>query len=180
MQPRCKKCGRSLSSPESIARGMGPKCAGISTSRGKSVPARKMSLSGSPHDTYGTNHKTMPLFAWANDSNGHKHVPVQLSRFPSDLLDLVLSVPATGAIAMRVKNHKQIRSRVKGQSPIITVKEIRRTCINLRILFWPGFSSKGVPLACIPCGEGNWRIGQDGREISEDDLVAYLRKYGVI
>ncbi len=33
--PRCKKCKRVLKSPISIARGMGPKCAGVSTTRGK-------------------------------------------------------------------------------------------------------------------------------------------------
>ena len=30
MKPRCKKCSRVLSDPESIVRGMGPKCAGVS------------------------------------------------------------------------------------------------------------------------------------------------------
>ncbi len=36
-QPRCKKCGRRLKSPLSIAIGMGPKCAGIKTTSGRSV-----------------------------------------------------------------------------------------------------------------------------------------------
>ena len=67
-----------------------------------------------------------------------------------------------------------------GQAPILTLKEIRRMCINLRMLFWPGFSFKGEALACIPCDDDNWRIGQDGREISESDLVSYLSRYGVI
>ena len=29
MESRCKKCGKVLRDPESIARGMGPKCAGV-------------------------------------------------------------------------------------------------------------------------------------------------------
>lgn len=33
--PRCKRCGRVLKSPASIARGMGPECAGAGPGRGK-------------------------------------------------------------------------------------------------------------------------------------------------
>lgn len=33
--PKCSKCGRRLTNPESIARGMGPKCAGASGRRRK-------------------------------------------------------------------------------------------------------------------------------------------------
>ena len=36
-QPRCKKCGRQLKSPLSIANGMGPKCAGIKPTSGRNV-----------------------------------------------------------------------------------------------------------------------------------------------
>ena len=36
-QPRCKKCGRRLKSPLSIAIGIGPKCAGIKSTSEKSV-----------------------------------------------------------------------------------------------------------------------------------------------
>lgn len=36
-QPKCKKCGRRLKSPLSIARGIGPKCAGITSTSGRSV-----------------------------------------------------------------------------------------------------------------------------------------------
>jgi len=36
-QPRCKKCGRRLKSPLSIAIGMGPKCAGIKSTSARCV-----------------------------------------------------------------------------------------------------------------------------------------------
>lgn len=179
-QPRCKKCGRPLSDPESIARGMGPECASISNSRGRSVRVRRQNGSGSTYNAFGANQTALPLFAWRGDENNLRHVPAQLARFPSDLLNLVLSAPATGAIATRVKSHRRKRSKGKGQSPILTLKEIRRACIDLRMLFWPGFSSKGEPMACIPCGDDNWRIGKDGREISAGDLLSYLSRYGVI
>ena len=180
MQPRCKKCGRSLSDPDSIARGMGPECAGISGSRGKSARVRRQNGSGSTYNVFGTNHAGMSLFAWAGDNDDQERVPDQLASYPSDLLDLVLSAPAVGTIAIRVKSHRRKRSKQKGQSPIIALREIRRMCINQRMLFWPGFSSKGEPLACIPCGDDNWRIGKDGREISAGDLLSYLSRYGVI
>lgn len=180
MQPQCKKCGRPLSDPDSIARGMGPECAGISSSRGRFVRVRRQNGSGSTYDAFGTSQRDMPLFAWRRDEDNPRQVPAQLAGFPSDLLNLVLSAPATGAIAMRVKGHRRKRSKYKGQSPIVTLKEIRRVCINLHMLFWPGFSSNGEPLACIPCGDENWRIGKDGREISAGDLLSYLSRYGII
>ena len=180
MQPQCKKCGRPLSDPESIARGMGPECSGISNSRGRSVRVRRQNGVGSAYNALGTSQRDMPLFAWKGDEDNLRQVPAQLARFPSDLLNLVLSAPATGAIATRVKDHRRKRSKYNGRSPMVTLKEIRRACINLRLPFWPGFSSKGEPLACIPCGDDNWRIGRNGREISAGDLVSYLSRYGVI
>jgi hypothetical protein len=42
-QPRCKKCGRQLKSPLSIAIGMGPKCAGI-----KSTSKRRVRVQSKP------------------------------------------------------------------------------------------------------------------------------------
>ena len=47
-QVRCKKCGRVLKSPASIAMGMGPKCAGISGDS-KSVMVRASRRGGSPY-----------------------------------------------------------------------------------------------------------------------------------
>ena len=158
MQPRCKKCGRPLSDPESIARGMGPECAGISGSRGKFPRVRRQKGSGSTYSVIGTNHTAMPLFAWAGDDDDQEHAPDKLASFPSDLLDLVLSAPAAGTIAMHVKSHRQRRSKQKGQSPIIALRKIRSMCIELRMLFWPGFSSKGELLECIHCGDDKWKI----------------------
>ena len=40
--PRCKKCGRTLRDPESIARGMGPECAGSTGGRKKYCSRRKV------------------------------------------------------------------------------------------------------------------------------------------
>jgi hypothetical protein len=39
---RCKKCGRTLRDPESIARGMGPECAGSTGGRKKYYSRRKV------------------------------------------------------------------------------------------------------------------------------------------
>lgn len=45
--PKCSKCGRPLTNPESITRGMGPECAGVSGSgRRKSVPVRSTRACG--------------------------------------------------------------------------------------------------------------------------------------
>lgn len=45
-KPCCKKCGRVLKSPLSIAMGMGPKCAGLSLEKGHSVHIGIRSSSG--------------------------------------------------------------------------------------------------------------------------------------
>ena len=48
-QAKCKKCGRRLKSPLSIAIGMGPKCAGITITAGKNVRVRSSPSSGVAH-----------------------------------------------------------------------------------------------------------------------------------
>ena len=61
-QPKCKKCGRWLKSPMSIARGMGPKCAGITATSGKSVRVRSSPSSGVACTELGPSHMQVPLF----------------------------------------------------------------------------------------------------------------------
>ena len=39
-KPRCAKCGRVLTSAASIARGIGPECAGLSGGKGPAKPGR--------------------------------------------------------------------------------------------------------------------------------------------
>lgn len=59
-QVRCKKCGRVLKSPASIAMGMGPKCAGV-TGGGKSVRVRAGRRGSSPY-SLGTSSGTQAAF----------------------------------------------------------------------------------------------------------------------
>jgi hypothetical protein len=60
---KCKKCGRYLKSPMSIARGMGPKCAGVSAASGKSVCVRNKQSSGEAYQCAGPDHTHVPLFS---------------------------------------------------------------------------------------------------------------------
>ena len=59
---RCKKCKRVLKSPISIARGMGPKCAGVSAASGKSVRVRNKQSSGKSYQGVGLDQSQAPLF----------------------------------------------------------------------------------------------------------------------
>lgn len=61
-QPKCKKCGRRLKSPMSIARGMGPKCAGITATSGNSVRIRSRPTSGAAYTEIIPSHMQAPLF----------------------------------------------------------------------------------------------------------------------
>ena len=60
--PRCKKCRRVLKSPISIARGLGPKCAGASATSGKSIYARMKRCSGRAYQVSSSDHTQEPLF----------------------------------------------------------------------------------------------------------------------
>ncbi len=59
---RCKKCGRRLKSPLSIAIGMGPKCAGIKPTSGRSVHARNKSSSCTAYSDKKLVQMQAPLF----------------------------------------------------------------------------------------------------------------------
>ena len=61
-QPKCKKCGRRLKSPISIARGIGPKCAGITATSRKSVRVRSRPSSGVAYTETAPSHTQVPLF----------------------------------------------------------------------------------------------------------------------
>ena len=53
---KCKKCGRVLKSPLSIAMGMGPKCAGVLPSKGKRVNIGIRRSSGRIYNAVGASH----------------------------------------------------------------------------------------------------------------------------
>ena len=54
-QARCKKCGRALKSPASMARGMGPTCAGTTLPFGKDSSLRIRRGSAKPYSATGPN-----------------------------------------------------------------------------------------------------------------------------
>ena len=62
-KPRCNKSGRVLKSSASIARGIGPKCAGISSNFGRSVHTRIKQSSGLAYQSDGASGKQTSLFS---------------------------------------------------------------------------------------------------------------------
>jgi len=177
MEARCKKCGKPLRDPISIARGMGSKCAGIA-SAGKSFRSNQRVDSGAAYPLIGESHATMTLFSF--NEGRHGDLPETLKNFPSDLVDLVMSAPAAGTIAERVRLYSRRKKKQDGVHAVTLVKQIRRICIEFRLLFWPGLSMKLEPIPCIPYGENDWKLGENGRVMSKDELVAYLSRYGII
>src|SRR5260221_6290297 len=86
MEAHCKKCGRPLHDPVSVARGMGPKCAGIG-STGKGFRSGRRLSKGTLYPSAGKNHVTMNLFSMVEERrNGVSEI---LKQFPSDLVELV-------------------------------------------------------------------------------------------
>jgi hypothetical protein len=160
----------------SIARGMGPKCAGVWTA-GKSF----RSLIRAPRETLyissGTDHAATNLFSYVEEPQ--PRLPETLRRYPSDLLELVLSAPVAGSIGTRIKHYSRNR-RASPVHPAEMLKQIRRMCIEFRLLFWPGLFKKTDPIPCIPYGENDWKIGENGKVCSKEELVAYLSRYGII
>jgi len=61
-KPRCKKCGRILKSPASIARGLGSICAGAAGTIRKIAPARAKQSSGKAYQSVGIGEKQASLF----------------------------------------------------------------------------------------------------------------------
>jgi hypothetical protein len=58
-QARCKKCGRILKSPQSIALGMGSTCAGIASCTGRASSIRQRRSSGKAYkNDHGSNRST--------------------------------------------------------------------------------------------------------------------------
>ena len=177
MEARCKKCGKPLHDPVSVARGMGPKCAGIG-STAKGFCSSQRVTNGTVYPSNGEKHANANLFSILEERrNGMSEI---LKQFPSDLVDLVLSAPAAGSIAARVKLYSRHKQGPNGVRPITLLKQIRQMCIDFRLLFWPGLSMNLEPIPCIPCGEDDWRIGENGRVLSKEELVSYLSRYGII
>jgi len=59
-RPRCKKCGRPLKSPASIARGIGPECAGIKP-QGRRVHSKSTRMRGKVYEAVGSDTRQQSL-----------------------------------------------------------------------------------------------------------------------
>jgi hypothetical protein len=193
---RCIKCGRPLRNPNSIARSLGPECAGANGSHPRSYRARLRLHSSSHYAAIGHDSVVNPtLFTLVEEGQYIEEQPLDekvlprksalaeiLMQFPTDLIDLVLSAPARGAIALHVKNYSKKKKKSAGSmSPGRTLQEIRRMCIDLRLTFFPGMSTpQGQQIACVPYGEEDWKFENSERVMSRQELEAYLSRYGMI
>ena len=193
---RCIKCGRPLRDPDSIARGMGPECAGITGGRRIKYRSGVRSHSSSSHEAISHGSAATPtLFNLVEEDEQTDEQPVVeavttrksglaeiLMQFPTDLVDLVLSAPAAGAIAWHVKNYSKKRKRPEGSAPPGRIlQEIRRMCIDFRLTFWPGMSNhQGQQIACVPHGDEGWRFENSEKVMSRQELESYLARYGMI
>ena len=193
---RCIKCGRPLRDPESIARGMGPECSGITGGHQRKYRSGVRSHGSSSYAAIRhSSAATLTLFGLVDEDEQPEEQPVVeevstrrsglaeiLMQFPTNLVDLVLSAPAAGAIAWHVKNYSKRKKRPEGSMPPGRIlQEIRRMCINLRLTFWPGMSNhQGQQIACIPYGDEGWRFENSEKVMSRQELEAYLARYGMI
>lgn len=122
---RCIKCGRPLRDPDSIARGMGPECAGVHGGHRRRYLARVSSHGSSYYAAIGHSNTVTPtlftLVEKGQDIEERRLVEEVLPRksalaeilmqFPTNLIDLVVSAPAAGAIAWHVKNTQRRTSQ---------------------------------------------------------------------
>ena len=192
---RCIKCGRPLRDPDSIARGMGPECAGVIGGHRIRYRSRVRSHGSSSYAAIGYGSAATPtLFSLVEEDVQLEEQPVVeevsprkgglaeiLIQFPTDLVDLVLSAPAAGAITWHVKNYSKKKKKPEGSMPPGRIlQEIRRMCIDLRLTFWPGISDQGQQIACVPYGEKHWRFENSEKVMSRQELEAYLSRYGMI
>ena len=192
---RCMKCGRPLRNPASIARGMGPECAGETGGRGNNYRSGIHSRSRSFYAVVRPDSAAIPtLFGLVEENEQRAEGPVGeevparksgpadiLMQYPTDLIDLVLSAPATGAIAWHVRKYSKKRKPKGAMPPGKILKEIRQMCINLRLTFWPGmWDHHGQQIACVPHGDEGWKFENSEKVMSRQELEAYLARYGMI
>ena len=192
---RCIKCGRPLRDPESIARGMGPECAGVNGGHRRRYRARVSSHGSSYYAGIGHANTVIPtLFNLVEEGQHIEERPLVeevlprksalaeiLMQFPTDLIALVVCAPAAGAIAFHVKNYSKKKELEGSMPPGKILQEIRRMCIDLRLTFWPGiFSHQGQQIACVPYGAEGWRFENSEKVMSRQELEAYLARYGMI
>ena len=192
---RCIKCRKPLRDPESIARGMGPECAGVKGGHRRRYRVRVSSHSSSYYAAIGYGNTVTPtLFTLVEEGQQIEERPLVdevlprksalaeiLMQFPTDLIDLVVSAPAAGAIASHVKNYSKKKKPEGSMPPGKILQEIRRMCIDLRLTFWPGMSNhQGQQIACVPYGDENWRFEDSEKVMSRQELEAYLSRYGMI
>jgi hypothetical protein len=102
-------------------------------------------------------------------------------RYPTNLIDLVLSAPAPGAIAWQVKHYSKKKKPLGSVPPGRTLQEIRRMCIDHRLTFFPGMlTPQGQQIACVPDGDDGWRFENSEKVMSQQELENYLARYGMI
>jgi hypothetical protein len=174
---------------------MGPECAGANGGHPRQYRARVRSHGSSHHAAIGHSTADIPtLFTLVDEDEQIEEQPVveegsahksglakNLMQFPTDLIDLVLSAPAAGAIAQHVKNYSKKKKPAGSMPPGRTLQEIRRMCIDLRLTFWPGMSNhQGQQIACVPYGDEGWRFENSEKVMSRQELETYLSRYGMI
>jgi hypothetical protein len=192
---QCIKCGRPLRDPKSIARGMGPECAGETGGRRRKYLSGVRSRSGTFYAAAGRGSVVIPtLFGLVeeNEQRAERSVVEEVSapkmgpaeilmQYPTDLIDLVLSAPAAGEIAWQVRKYATKKKSKGSMPPGKLLQEIRRMCIDLRLIFWPGmWDHHGQQIACIPHGDEGWKFENSEKVMSRQELEAYLARYGMI
>ena len=171
MNTKCKKCGRPLRDPVSIARGMGAKCAGLAGG-GKRYRARLRPSSGAVYPTAGDAQVSKV------SSSPVTERPDQASKvfgqFPSDLVNLVLAPPELGSIAAQIKSYSRQRKPNRINSAQL-IKQLRSMCIEMRLTFWPGTLHESGTYS-LPAlrrkGLEDWRERADHEQGRAGDLPA--------
>jgi hypothetical protein len=174
---------------------MGPECAGGTGGRHRKYRSSIHSRNGSSYTPVGQGSVAIPtLFGLVEENQQqaeqpvveevsvHKSGPAEiLMQYPTDLINLVLSAPAAGAIAWHVRKYAK-KKKSEGSMPTGKIlQEIRRMCIDLRLTFWPGmWDHQGQQIACVPHGDEGWKFENSEKVMSRQELESYLARYGMI
>jgi hypothetical protein len=138
---KCKKCGRVLKNPLSIAMGMGPKCAGVALTGKKKINISLRRNSGKIYNAVGSGSSQMPM--------------------------MISQTAPEKKLSRKEQAHRQ--------------REERRHLFEGRQSFQCGTLVRSkVPLMYVPVGEKDWKENWSGREMSQEQLQAYLMRYRFI
>ena len=153
-KPRCKKCGRVLRDPVSIARGMGPVCAGDTGRAGRRPQVCTRRSTGRAYDA-------VPCGAGGASATSPQQAPLPVQ-------------------AAQVREAEQPKPATTKRERVRLARSQRKADFLARQPVQVGVNARTrEPVIYNPVGPDGW-VDNQGRQVSHEFLQSYLQRYQFI